>query len=117
MSFLGAAIVQSLVTGTVIALVAVALADRCRSAALRHAIELAGLFAMAIAFVWQLIVAGDGTHALREGTSWWSDAVGWAYVAAVIVLAARVAVGARAVALLRRSAAPLPEAWAQRIEV
>jgi hypothetical protein len=117
MSSLGAAIVQSLVTGTVIALVAVALADRCRSAAMRHAIELAGLFAMAIAFVGQLIVAGDGTPALREGTSGWSDAVGWAYVAAVIVLAARVAVGARAVALLRRSASPLPEAWAQRIEV
>lgn len=115
----GAAMVDTLVTGTIVGLVAVALAGRCRTAAVRHAIELAGLVAMALVFVGQLACALASDRALptaiaADASVWWT-VIGWAYAVAVILLGARLVVGARTVARLRRSATALPDAWAHRI--
>jgi soluble lytic murein transglycosylase-like protein len=119
---LGIAVVQSLASGTIVALATVAIADRCRTAAMRHAVELAGLGIIAAVFLCHLALElgeprmGAGGPVPRELVASWALVVGWAYGAAVVVLAARLGLGARSVARLRRSAAPLPEAWARRIE-
>jgi Zn-dependent protease with chaperone function len=121
---LGWTLAHFLWQGALVALVLSLLLKTCRTARARHDLALAGLALMAIlpvaTFAWlqggvQIVLVPAGFPGLTpdQDLGWESAAVA-AWLTGVAVLAVRTAGGLLLIERLRRTATPLPPAWAQR---